>query len=222
MHGTQFDLLKTRRFLPLFVTQFLGAFNDNTFKNALLILITYRLAVKTGLDGRILVTAAAGIFILPFFLFSAVAGQLADRLEKSRLIAIIKFIEIDSDGFVSIVGRVKRFAKIAGEMVSLTAVEEKVCALWPEHGHVVVGIPDSVKGERLVLVTEAAEADRFSLQAHLRDMGVPELMIPKTVITVEKVPILASGKADVTAARKLAEDAARQAGPDARSRDGSS
>ena len=131
-------------------------------------------------------------------------------------------VEIDSDGFVSIVGRVKRFAKIAGEMVSLTAVEEKVCALWPEHGHVVVAIPDSVKGEQLVLVTEAAEADRSSLQAHLRDVGVPELTIPKTVITVEKVPILASGKADVTAARKLAEDAARQAGPDAGSRHGSS
>ena len=132
-------------------------------------------------------------------------------------------VEIDPDGFVSIVGRVKRFAKIAGEMVSLTAVEEKVCALWPEHGHVVVAIPDSVKGERLVLVTEAAEADRSSLRAHLRDIGVAELMIPKTVITVEKVPILASGKTDVTAARKLAEDAARQAGPDAGSpRDGPS
>jgi acyl-[acyl-carrier-protein]-phospholipid O-acyltransferase/long-chain-fatty-acid--[acyl-carrier-protein] ligase len=131
-------------------------------------------------------------------------------------------VEIDGEGFVSIVGRVKRFAKIAGEMVSLTAVEGKVGALWPDHGHVVVGIPDAVKGEQLVLVTEAAEVDRSSLQAGLRDMGVVELMIPKTVITVDKVPVLPSGKADVTAAQQLAEDAAAKAGPEAGSPDGSS
>lgn len=90
----QLGLLKTRRFMPLFATQFLGAFNDNTFKNALIILITFRLASLTGLNAEILVTLAAGIFILPFFLFSATAGQLADRYEKSRLVSIIKFIEI--------------------------------------------------------------------------------------------------------------------------------
>jgi acyl-[acyl-carrier-protein]-phospholipid O-acyltransferase/long-chain-fatty-acid--[acyl-carrier-protein] ligase len=90
----QFTLFKTRRFLPLFITQFLGAFNDNIFKNAFVILITYRLAEIAGWNGQILITFAAAIFILPFFLFSAFAGQLADKYEKSRLIAIIKFIEI--------------------------------------------------------------------------------------------------------------------------------
>lgn len=90
----QLSLLKTRRFLPLFMTQFFGAFNDNTFKNALVILITYRLASLAGMNAQILVALAAGIFILPFFLFSATAGQLADKLEKSRLISIIKTIEI--------------------------------------------------------------------------------------------------------------------------------
>lgn len=94
MKATQLDLLKTRRFLPLFITQFLGAFNDNTFKNALVILITYRLAALVGWNSQILVTMAAGIFILPFFIFSATAGQLADKFEKSKLISIIKFIEI--------------------------------------------------------------------------------------------------------------------------------
>jgi acyl-[acyl-carrier-protein]-phospholipid O-acyltransferase/long-chain-fatty-acid--[acyl-carrier-protein] ligase len=94
MKSTQLMLLNTRRFLPLFLTQFLGAFNDNTFKNALVILITYRLANLTGLNSQMLVTLAAGIFILPFFLFSATAGDLADKIEKSRLISIIKFIEI--------------------------------------------------------------------------------------------------------------------------------
>lgn len=94
MAHNQFELLKTRRFLPLFITQFLGAFNDNVFKNALVILITYVVAEKAGLNSQIMVTAAAGIFILPFFLFSATAGQLADKYEKAFLIRIIKFVEI--------------------------------------------------------------------------------------------------------------------------------
>jgi len=92
--ASQFHLLKSRRFLPLFMTQFLGAFNDNVFKNALIILMTFMTAEQLGMDPRILVTAAAGIFILPFFLFSALAGQLVDKNEKSRFIWIIKLAEI--------------------------------------------------------------------------------------------------------------------------------
>ena len=87
-------LLRTRRFVPLFITQFLGAFNDNQFKNALVILILYRLSDQVAIDGGVLVTLAAGIFILPFFLFSALAGQFADKYEKSRQIRIIKSLEI--------------------------------------------------------------------------------------------------------------------------------
>lgn len=94
MFKNQLNLLWTRRFLPLFITQFLGAFNDNLFKNALVILITYVAAEKAGLNAQLMITAAAGIFILPFFLFSATAGQLADKFEKSRLVRIIKFAEI--------------------------------------------------------------------------------------------------------------------------------
>jgi acyl-[acyl-carrier-protein]-phospholipid O-acyltransferase/long-chain-fatty-acid--[acyl-carrier-protein] ligase len=87
-------LMTSRRFLPLFATQFLGALNDNLFKNAMVILIVFRLAPQAGLDGAILANLAAGVFILPFFVFSAPAGRLADRLEKSRLIALIKACEI--------------------------------------------------------------------------------------------------------------------------------
>lgn len=94
MAENQLHLLKTRRFLPLFITQFLGAFNDNVFKNALVILVTYRLAESAGYNAQILVTLAAGLFILPFFLFSATAGQLADKYEKSRLIIYIKIAEV--------------------------------------------------------------------------------------------------------------------------------
>ena len=95
-HGrtTSLTCSKPRRFLPLFITQFLGAFNDNVYKNALVILITYVVAEKAGLSSQIMITAAAGIFILPFFLFSATAGQLADKYEKAFLIRIIKLVEI--------------------------------------------------------------------------------------------------------------------------------
>jgi acyl-[acyl-carrier-protein]-phospholipid O-acyltransferase/long-chain-fatty-acid--[acyl-carrier-protein] ligase len=94
MVKNQLHLLKTKRFLPLLVTFFLGAANDNLFRNAIVILILYRLAESAGIDGKLLVTLAAGIFILPFFLFSAIAGQLADKYEKSGLIRRIKLAEI--------------------------------------------------------------------------------------------------------------------------------
>ncbi|WP_269533232.1 MFS transporter [Chitinimonas sp. BJYL2] len=90
----QFALFKTRRFLPLFVTQFLGAFNDNLFKNAMLVMVTFFGLGFAGLDSATLVNAAAGIFILPFFLFSATAGQLAEKFDKASLARFIKLMEI--------------------------------------------------------------------------------------------------------------------------------
>jgi len=96
MQGNSPKLFITRRFFPFFVTQFLGAFNDNLFKQALVVLITFTVASggQSGLDPAMLVTIAAGLFILPFFLFSALAGQLADRYEKHQLIRIIKMVEV--------------------------------------------------------------------------------------------------------------------------------
>lgn len=94
MQDNLLHLFKTARFLPLFITQFLGAFNDNVFKNALVVLITYDVGIRAGFDPALLVLIAAGIFILPFFLFSAMAGQYADKLERSSLIKKIKMVEI--------------------------------------------------------------------------------------------------------------------------------
>jgi len=82
---TQWQLIRSRRFVPLFWTQFLNAFNDNVYKNALVILIIFQGDTLYGIDTNILVTLCAGFFILPYFLFSATAGQLADKYEKSRL-----------------------------------------------------------------------------------------------------------------------------------------
>lgn len=94
MHKNQFSLLTTHRFLPLFITQFLGAFNDNLFKNALVVLITYMIVEKLVVEPEILVTLAGCLLILPMFLFSAQAGSIADKFEKSKLIQIIKLAEI--------------------------------------------------------------------------------------------------------------------------------
>jgi len=88
------SLLKQRQFAAYFWTQFFGAFNDNFFKNALVILITFKAADSLHLPASVLVTLAAGIFILPFFLFSATAGQIAEAAEKSKLIRKIKIFEI--------------------------------------------------------------------------------------------------------------------------------
>jgi len=90
----QFVLLKQRRFFPFFLTQAFGALNDNVFKNALIIMIGFRGMSALGLDSKLLVTASAVIFILPFFLFSATFGQLADKFEKSKSIQYIKIAEI--------------------------------------------------------------------------------------------------------------------------------
>ena len=95
MHSpNQFDLLQQRRFAPFFWTQALGAGNDNIYKNALVIFVAYHAANLTAIDANTLVNLAAAIFIAPFVLFSATAGQVADKFEKSRLIRYIKVLEI--------------------------------------------------------------------------------------------------------------------------------
>ena len=91
--SSQFSLVRQRRFGPFFLTQFFGAFNDNVYKNALIILIAFGLASSPA-QSNTLINLAAGLFILPFFLFSATAGQIADKYEKSRLIRGIKLLEI--------------------------------------------------------------------------------------------------------------------------------
>src|ERR1700681_4603083 len=91
---SQFQLLTERRFAPFFWTQFLGAGNDNIFKNALVIFVAFHAANLTSLDPNSLVNLAGAVFIAPFVLFSATSGQIADKLEKSRLIRWIKLFEI--------------------------------------------------------------------------------------------------------------------------------
>ncbi len=113
--------------------------------------------------------------------------------------------DIDDDRYVRILGRAKRFAKIGGEMVSLTAVESFAEAVWPEGRHAVVSIPDDKKGERLVLVTDRSDADVASLAAWARSHGAPELSVPKKIMRVSELPVLGTGKTDYVAIQRMAE-----------------
>ncbi|NQV22158.1 MAG: acyl-[ACP]--phospholipid O-acyltransferase [Rhodospirillales bacterium] len=105
-------------------------------------------------------------------------------------------VQVDDDGYVTIKGRAKRFAKIAGEMVSLSAVEGTASALWPEHMHAVVALPDTRKGERLILVADNKDATRDALVAHAKEQGIAEFMVPKTILILDALPILGTGKID--------------------------
>lgn len=113
-------------------------------------------------------------------------------------------VELDPDGYVTIRGRVKRFAKIGGEMVSLTAVEGYATATWPDNMHVALAVSDPKKGEQIILLTDKKGANRSELQAWYKQHGAAELALPKKIEVVDAIPILGTGKIDyVSAARML-------------------
>jgi acyl-[acyl-carrier-protein]-phospholipid O-acyltransferase/long-chain-fatty-acid--[acyl-carrier-protein] ligase len=117
-------------------------------------------------------------------------------------------VTLESEGFISIKGRAKRFAKIAGEMVSLAAVEVLASECWPDALSAVASLPDPKKGERLVLLTEQKDATRPDFQRFAKSKGAAELMLPAEVLVVPAIPVLGSGKLDFvgvsTMARMLA------------------
>jgi acyl-[acyl-carrier-protein]-phospholipid O-acyltransferase/long-chain-fatty-acid--[acyl-carrier-protein] ligase len=120
-------------------------------------------------------------------------------------------VAIDDAGFITIKGRAKRFAKIAGEMVSLSAVEAMAATLWPQAMSVAVSIPDQRKGERIVLLTTQKDADRAAMQRQAKARGASELAVPAVIQVVDKVPLLGSGKTDYVAATALARENAASA-----------
>ncbi len=120
-------------------------------------------------------------------------------------------VALDADGWITIQGRVKRFAKIAGEMVSLTAAENLAAGVWPDARHAVIAVPDARKGERLVLVTDRLDAQVSALTAHARAIGVPELLVPSRIVRAPEVPVLGTGKTDYVAIQRIAESEAKAA-----------
>ena len=112
---------------------------------------------------------------------------------------------IDDEGLVRLHGRLKRFAKVAGEMVSLLAVEDLAARLWPDARHAVVAAADPKKGERLILVTERLDAAVPALAAFAKQEGAPEIAVPKRITHVHHLPLLGSGKVDYAALQQIAE-----------------
>jgi len=119
-------------------------------------------------------------------------------------------VAIDREDFVSIKGRAKRFAKVAGEMISLAAVETQASTLWPEHRHAALAFPDPRKGEQVVLLTDNPASSVAALLADARARGIAEVLVPRLVLTVPAVPLLGTGKIDYAAARSLAESMTHQ------------
>lgn len=114
-------------------------------------------------------------------------------------------VTIDTNGFVRICGRAKRFAKVAGEMVSLTSVEVLASKVWPDGLHAAIAIADERKGEQVVLLTTVEGAERGALSAQAKTDGVAEISVPRQVTYVAKMPVLGTGKIDYVAASKLIE-----------------
>jgi acyl-[acyl-carrier-protein]-phospholipid O-acyltransferase/long-chain-fatty-acid--[acyl-carrier-protein] ligase len=115
-------------------------------------------------------------------------------------------VTIDPQGFVTIKGRAKRFAKVGGEMVSLAAVEMLAGELWPNVLSAVVAVPDPRKGERLILVTQQKDASRAAFLAFARERGASELTFPSEIFNIDKMPLLGSGKVDLISLAKLVRE----------------
>ncbi|MFZ4761338.1 MAG: acyl-[ACP]--phospholipid O-acyltransferase [Alphaproteobacteria bacterium] len=105
-------------------------------------------------------------------------------------------VTIDSHGFITIKGRAKRFAKIAGEMVSLATIEEVLQAHWPNAQHAVLAMPHEKKGEQIILFTNAPEITRETLLQHYKNLGVSSLYLPEKILLLAHIPLLGSGKID--------------------------
>ena len=114
-------------------------------------------------------------------------------------------VSVDEDGFIAIKGRLKRFAKIGGETVSLAVVESCASALWPEYSHAAVALRDSRKGEQIVLVTTNPEARRIDLVGWAHNHGVPEIAVPRRIVYTDAVPVLGTGKTDYVRVQRTAE-----------------
>lgn len=115
-------------------------------------------------------------------------------------------VSVDEDGFLRIRGRLKRFAKVGGEMVSLAIAENCAASLWPDHLHACATVPDGRKGEAIVMLTESPDVNRADLLAFIQNHGAPELAAPRRIFQVEKIPVLSTGKTDYVGVQRLAAE----------------
>ncbi len=165
--------------------------------------IEYKLEAIPGVEngGRLLVK---GQNIMAGYLRADKPGQLEPPQDGWYDTGDI--VSVDENGFVHILGRAKRFAKIAGEMISLTAVETALAAMWPNQTHAVVNLPDEKKGEQLVLFTTQKEAERGAVLAGFKSAGLSELAVPKTICVLDEIPLMGTGKVDYVTLKEMAQN----------------
>jgi acyl-[acyl-carrier-protein]-phospholipid O-acyltransferase/long-chain-fatty-acid--[acyl-carrier-protein] ligase len=120
-------------------------------------------------------------------------------------------VNVDAEGYVSIIGRVKRFAKIGGETVSLNAVEWYAQQVWPQNNHAAISLPCPRKGERIVLFSDKQDAEPGPLIEWAHAQGAPEIAVPKKVVPLREIPVLGTGKTDYVALQRLAEETLAEA-----------
>jgi len=186
---------------PVLSVNYPGSFRDGTV-GRLLPGIEARLDPVPGLEigGRLHVRAPN---IMAGYYLADRPGELV-RNDPDGWYDTGDIVSIDDDGFVTLLGRAKRFAKVGGEMISLAAVEAFAAALWPNSSHAVVAISDPRKGEALVLVTDAGDASVEALSAYAREHGVPELQVPRKIVKTYALPVLGTGKMDLAAIEQMA------------------
>jgi len=179
------------------------ASNRNGTVGRLLPLMGLHLEPVEGVDGGRLIVS--GPNVMQGYLFADQPGLLHPPAWRGRegWYDTGDIVRCDDDGHLTIVGRAARFAKIAGEMVSLAAVEELAARIWPDAASAAVALPDEARGERVVLVTEQAGATGRQFQMRARALGAADIMLPAELRVVEALPLLGSGKPDLAAVRRL-------------------
>lgn len=155
--------------------------------------ITYRLEPVEGVEdaGKLIVS---GPNVMLGYYLNNNPGELQPPLNHEYDTGDI--VSIDDQGYVTIKGRLKRFAKIAGEMLSLTAIENYISELWPDYLHAVIAADDEKRGQRLVLITTYNLASRELLLEYYHNISLPELYLPKQIYHANELAMLANGKID--------------------------
>ncbi|MEO5333833.1 MAG: AMP-binding protein [Magnetococcus sp. YQC-5] len=166
--------------------------------------ISYRLTPIPGLEmgGRL---AVCGPNLMLGYIPPGGEGQVVPVTmgDESGWYDVGDVVTVDEEGYLRIVGRVRRFAKLGGEMVSLAAVETLAETVWPEHRHAAITLPDPRKGERIVLVTEHPTPDRGELMAMVRQQGLGGIYVPSQIVSVTTIPVLGPGKIDYRNVRAM-------------------
>lgn len=164
----------------------------------------YRLEPVEGIhDGARLLISGPNVML--GYIFSHAPGQLVAPADGWHDTGDI--VSVDDEGYITIKGRAKRFAKIAGEMISLAAVEEEIYSLWPQYQHAVLSLPDARKGEQIILVTDNQSAEQHPIWDHFKKRGIAEISLPRKIIALAKLPVLNSGKIDYQAVKSVIEPA---------------